>query len=93
MSLFLRYSTIVDAEKHLKEGETLILGGFPSHIVTAHISEDGSIVLGVAEDEVQAQVKQVDESLSSLVHRLANRDEAATVDNTLQLIASLGYNL
>lgn len=106
---FTRYKGIEQAREALREGNELLLGGFPKHIVTVHInpgvffSKADYLHFGIAEDEVQAQVVKTEKTLSQLVEQFGN-DEAkaklAKVDPelnhvcfNLHLIGALGFNL
>lgn len=72
---FTRYSGIEQAREALREGNELLLGGFPRHIVTVKANKSATfdslpsevLTFSLAEDEVQAQVERTEMSLAQLV--------------------------
>jgi hypothetical protein len=93
---YLRYSGIDEARKALREGEELLIGGFPKHIVTVWVNPNATdstpselLNFGLAEDEVQAQVVKTDMSLAQLVEQfgtLEAKAKLAEIDRDLNRV-------
>ena len=100
---FTRHGGLDEVEEALREGKVLQIGGFPKHIVNAYLDDQGELVFGFAEDEVQAKVNRTDKSFAQLVTEFGS-DKAFAIlqayDPDLQphtydirLIGALGFNL
>lgn len=98
---FTRYSGIDEVRKALREGNELLLGGFPKHIVTVKANPKATFdslpselfIFGLAEDEVQAQVVKTDMSLAQLVEQFGSNKAFVTLCHIDRHLAPCNYDL
>lgn len=98
---YLRYSGIDEVRKALRDGNELLIGGFPRHIVTVKANPKATfdslpselLVFGIAEDEVQAQVVKTDMSLAQLVEQFGSNKAFVALCHVDRHLAPCNYDL
>lgn len=98
---FTRYSGIDEVRKALRDGNELLIGGFPRHIVTVKANKSATfdslpselLVFGLAEDEVQAQVVKTELSLAQLVTEFGSNKALVALCHVDENLAPCNYDL